>query len=86
MRYNEIKTTELNEKKLTITKDNGKKVTFDLNDIAESDTQKLNEIMMKNTIANTVYKKLLVLAKPKLVARLLASDFPSENPRTQTRN
>jgi hypothetical protein len=29
---------------------------------------------------------LLVLAKPKLVARLLASDFPSENPRTQTRN
>jgi uncharacterized protein YbaR (Trm112 family) len=29
---------------------------------------------------------LQVLAKPKLVARLLASDFPSENPRTQTRN
>tara|TARA_R110002049_G_scaffold308805_1_gene514147 strand:+ start:13304 stop:13561 length:258 start_codon:yes stop_codon:yes gene_type:complete len=29
---------------------------------------------------------LLVLAKPKSVARLLASDFPSENPRTQTRN
>ena len=35
---------------------------------------------------NTVYKKLLDLAKPKLVARLLASDFPSENPRTQIRN
>ncbi|WP_117174965.1 hypothetical protein [Mariniflexile rhizosphaerae] len=40
-------------------------------------------------------KKLLVLAKPKFVALLLASDFactsslrscPSENPRTQTRN
>jgi hypothetical protein len=29
---------------------------------------------------------LLVLPKPKLVACLLASDFPSENPRTQTRN
>ena len=29
---------------------------------------------------------MLVLAKPILVARLLASDFPSENPRTQTRN
>jgi hypothetical protein len=29
---------------------------------------------------------MIVLAKPKLVARLLASDFPSENPRTQTRN
>jgi hypothetical protein len=33
-----------------------------------------------------VYKKLLVLAKSKLVARLPASDFPSENPRHQTRN
>ena len=29
---------------------------------------------------------MLVLPKPKLVARLLASDFPSKNPRTQTRN
>ena len=29
---------------------------------------------------------MLVLAKPMLVTRLLASDFPSENPRTQTRN
>ena len=29
---------------------------------------------------------MLFLAKPKIVARLLASDFPSENPRTQTRN
>ncbi len=33
-----------------------------------------------------MYKKLLVLANTKLVARLLASDFPSENPRPQTRN
>jgi len=36
--------------------------------------------------ANTIYKKLLVLANPKFVVRLLASDFPSENPRSQTRN
>jgi hypothetical protein len=42
--------------------------------------------MEKITMHNTVYKKLLVLAKPKLVACLLASDFPSENPRPQTRN
>ena len=41
--FDQIKTTELNEKKLTITKVNGKKVTFDLNEIAESDAQKLNE-------------------------------------------
>jgi hypothetical protein len=33
-----------------------------------------------------VYKKLLALANTKLVACLLASDFPSENPRPQTRN
>jgi hypothetical protein len=39
-----------------------------------------------NKAHNTVYKKLLVLAKTKSVARLLASDFPSENRRTQTRN
>lgn len=38
------------------------------------------------TNGNTVYKKLLVLANTKLVARLLASDFPSENPRPQTCN
>jgi len=42
--------------------------------------------MVIKTVANTVYKKLLVLASTKLVARLLASDFPSENPRPQTRN
>ena len=41
---------------------------------------------MKKTAPNTVYKKLLVLANTKLVARLPASDFPSENPRPQTRN
>jgi hypothetical protein len=52
--FDEIKTTELNEKKLTITKVNGKIITFDLKEISESDTQKLNEIIVKNTIANTV--------------------------------
>ena len=54
LKFDEIKTTELNENKLTITKINGKKVTFDLNDIAESDTQKLNEVVVKNTIANSI--------------------------------
>ena len=52
--FDQIKKTELTEKKLIITKDNGKTVTFDLNEIAESDTQKLNEIIIKNTIANNV--------------------------------
>ena len=52
--FDQIKKTELNEDKLIITKNGGEIVTFDLNEIAESDTQKLNEIIVKNTIANTV--------------------------------
>ncbi|WP_116770872.1 hypothetical protein [Maribacter litoralis] len=54
LRFDEIKKTELIEKKLIITKENGTTVTFDLNKIAKSDQQKLNEIIVKNTIANTV--------------------------------
>jgi len=52
--FDQIKKIELIEKKLIITKENGNTVTFDLNEIAESDTQKLNEIIIKNTIANNV--------------------------------
>ena len=52
--FDQIKKTELIEKKLVITKDNGNTVTFDLNEIEKSDTQKLNEIIIKNTIANNV--------------------------------
>ena len=54
--FDQIRTTELKEKNLIITKKNGNKITFDLNEIAESDTQKLNEIIVKNTIANTTYR------------------------------
>jgi len=50
--FDEINKTELNDKKLIITKTNGNKVTFDLKEIEESDTRKLNEILVKNTIAN----------------------------------
>jgi len=53
--FDQIKKTELNEKKLIITKSGGEIITFDLNEFVESDTQKLNEIITKNTIANTVY-------------------------------
>lgn len=54
LRFDEIIKTELIEKKLIITKENGTTVTFDLNKITKSDQQKLNEIIVKNTIANTV--------------------------------
>jgi hypothetical protein len=42
--------------------------------------------MKKNTKANTVYEKLLNLAKLKLVAFLSTSEFPLEIPRSQNRN
>ena len=53
--FDKIKQTELNQNKLIITKIDGEIVIFDLNEIAESDTKKLNEIIIKNTIANKVY-------------------------------
>ena len=54
LRFDQIKATELNGKILTLTKSDGKTITFDLNEFAESDTQKLNKIMIENTIANNV--------------------------------
>ena len=54
LRFDEIKATELNGKEMTLTKTDGRKIIIDLNEISELDTLKLNEIMIKNTIANTV--------------------------------
>ncbi len=54
LRFDQIKKTELNENKLIVTKSGGEIITFDLNEIVESDTQKLKEIIIKNTIANNV--------------------------------
>ena len=51
--FDQVKSTELNENKLTVTKTNGNIITLDLNEIADSDSQKLNEIIVKNTVANT---------------------------------
>ena|SRR5690606_23436591 len=53
-KFLEVQSTELNNKILTITKINGEKITVDLNKISESDIQKLNEVIVKNTIANSV--------------------------------
>ena len=54
LRFDEIKATELNGKILTLTKSDEKIITLDLNEFAESDTQKLNEIMIKKPVANNV--------------------------------
>ena len=53
LNFDQIKKTELIQNTLIITKKNGDTVTFDLNEIKEADSQKLNEIIVKNTIANT---------------------------------
>tara|TARA_R110002049_G_scaffold60934_1_gene163027 strand:+ start:241 stop:663 length:423 start_codon:yes stop_codon:yes gene_type:complete len=53
--FSNVKKSELNENKLTITYKQGKKVTFELKEFVKADIQKLNEIITKNTIANTVY-------------------------------
>lgn len=53
LNFNQIKKTELIEKKLIITKFNGNQVTFDMHTIASTDTQKLNDIIVKNTVASS---------------------------------
>ena len=53
-KFLEVQSTEFNNKILTITKTNGEKITVDLTRISESDIQKLNEVIVKNTIANRV--------------------------------
>ncbi|NRR93357.1 hypothetical protein HSX10_17420 [Winogradskyella undariae] len=53
--FKEIKSSELNDKKLIITETYGNKIEIDLSHILESDIEKLMDIINKNTIANTVY-------------------------------
>jgi len=47
-RFDDIKTTQLEEKKLNITKLNGNTTSFDIETIEESDTQKLHKIIEKH--------------------------------------
>jgi hypothetical protein len=55
LNFDQIKKTELNQNQLIITKTSGEIVRFNLNEIAEFDKQKLNEIIAENTIANNLY-------------------------------
>ena len=54
LNFDQIKTSELDEKKLILTKYNGSKVTFDMNNIAESDTHQLNNLILKH-VSNTIH-------------------------------
>ena len=49
--FDEINMTEMNEKTMIVTKTNGEIIELNLKEFSESDTQKLNDIMIKNTIA-----------------------------------
>ncbi len=53
-RFDEIKATELNEKTLSLTKNTGEKITFNLNEFLNDDIQILNEIISKNTTTNNI--------------------------------
>ncbi|PIB27863.1 hypothetical protein BFP78_15750 [Gaetbulibacter sp. 5U11] len=55
IKFKEIKSSELNDKKLIIIETYGNKIEIDLSHIIESDVEKLMDIINKNTIANTVY-------------------------------
>ncbi|MFS4418274.1 hypothetical protein [Maribacter sp. 2307ULW6-5] len=48
----QIKKTELNHQILTIIKSNGKKITFNLDGIRESEAKRLHEIIAENTNLN----------------------------------
>lgn len=82
MSFDQIKTTELNDKKLVVTKTNGNKVTFDFNGVTEFDIHKLNEIIVKNTIATMYKNNRSILGLTKGRCKFTTSDFPAENPRT----
>ncbi|WP_034057306.1 hypothetical protein [Lacinutrix jangbogonensis] len=55
IKFKEIKSSELNDKKLIMIETYGNKIEIDLSHIIESDVEKLMDIINKNTIANTVY-------------------------------
>lgn len=52
--FDDIKMTELVDKKLSITKTNDLKLTFDLKEIADTDTHKLHEIIIKNSVISSI--------------------------------
>lgn len=55
IKFKEIKSSELTDKKLIITETYGNKIEIDLSQIIDSDIEKLMNIINKNTIANNVY-------------------------------
>lgn len=52
LRFNQIQNTVMDQKKLTLTKTSGKKLSFNLNNIEDVDAHKLNEILITNTHYN----------------------------------
>jgi len=54
VKFKEITSSELINKKLILKTVYGNSIEFDLSEIVDSDSEKLYEIIRKNTIANTV--------------------------------
>lgn len=54
IKFVDVRSTEINNKILTVTKTSGEKITFNLKQISESDIQKFNEVIVNNTIAISI--------------------------------
>lgn len=54
IKFEDIKATDLNESRLKITLEHGEIFRIDLKDIAKSDVYKLNQILLRNIISQSV--------------------------------
>jgi len=50
--FKDVKSTDLQNRMLTVVKKDGKKIELDLSEIQEKDIERITEILIKNTVAN----------------------------------
>ena len=53
--FKDVKSTDFQNGILTVVKRDGKKIELDLSEIEENDVERITEIIIENTVANTVY-------------------------------
>lgn len=52
--FRDVKSTDLENGILTVVKKNGKKIKIDLSEIEKTDIEKLNDIIIENTVINNI--------------------------------
>ena len=53
--FKDVKSTDFQNGILTVVKKDGKKIELDLSEIEKNDVGRINEILIENTVANTVH-------------------------------